>query len=554
MNKTAQPSSRENESGLFDRPLVSFFPTDNPRKEQLDALEFIQRAIDRGYNHIVIQAPTGSGKSLIGVTVGYWASSLGMMTNDFKEVTEPLSFYLVTQKLLQDQLESDILKHSLPRSTSIKSSVEYQCKSAPNCHFGGMRKGGCSSRKEGTCPYTRKKAAFAVSDIGITNYAYLFSERTYAGQLASRNVVICDECHTLESQLLQFAEMVISTKLFETLGLPLKEVPDARNLEEFTEWLKDTYEPIVIARLEAAQGSSLMDQEETEYARMVYILDQHLKKVQAAVINLANNPENWVFWGETSETDGEMLCAKPIHTGPWASLLKEAGSIFVYLSAYPGTKDVFCRTLGLDRDEVAWKTIDSTFPAKNRPIFSCNIGSLSRKNLDYNLPSVLKSIQKIVDFHHETKGVIHCTTYKLGEQIFKSLRQGDNALRAIFPRNADERNEAFRRHAESRQPTILVSPSMTEGYDFHDDLARWQIIVKVPYPYLGDRRVEARQMEDPDWYDMQAVSALIQSSGRAVRSVEDSAITYILDSDFERLYDRQKVMFPKWWRDALQPS
>ena len=45
---------------------TAYFPMEKPRAAQLRALDFITRAVSRGYGDIVIAAPTGIGKSGIG--------------------------------------------------------------------------------------------------------------------------------------------------------------------------------------------------------------------------------------------------------------------------------------------------------------------------------------------------------------------------------------------------------------------------------------------------------------------------------------------------------
>ncbi len=96
-----------------------------------------------------------------------------------------------------------------------------------------------------------------------------------------------------------------------------------------------------------------------------------------------------------------------------------------------------------------------------------------------------------------------------------------------------------------------VNPSMTEGFDFSEDLARWQIIAKVPYPSLGDAHVVAKKDQDEEWYILEVVKTIVQASGRVVRSEKDKGVTYILDSDFERVWRENQHMFPKWWSEAV---
>ena len=93
---------------------------------------------------------------------------------------------------------------------------------------------------------------------------------------------------------------------------------------------------------------------------------------------------------------------------------------------------------------------------------------------------------------------------------------------------------------------------MTEGFNLQDDLARFQIIPKIPYPYLGDKQVEAKRDADPEWYAMQTAMTIIQACGRIVRSDDDHGETYILDADFKMLYDRHQDFFPKWFREGFK--
>ena len=48
-----------------------------------------------------------------------------------------------------------------------------------------------------------------------------------------------------------------------------------------------------------------------------------------------------------------------------------------------------------------------------------------------------------------------------------------------------------------------------------------------------------------DWYGLQTAKSIVQSCGRSIRSKKDIAVTYILDSDWQRFYSRNKHIFPK---------
>jgi ATP-dependent DNA helicase DinG len=57
------------------------------------------------------------------------------------------------------------------------------------------------------------------------------------------------------------------------------------------------------------------------------------------------------------------------------------------------------------------------------------------------------------------------------------------------------------KHMQSKEPTVLISPSLGTGLDLKDDAARFAIIVKIPYPDLNDRWIHARLQRDQEWYD-----------------------------------------------------
>ena len=85
------------------------------------------------------------------------------------------------------------------------------------------------------------------------------------------------------------------------------------------------------------------------------------------------------------------------------------------------------------------------------------------------------------------KGIIHCHSYKVASYIKNNIRNS-----RILIHGSDNRDTILEKHKKSRKPTVLISPSMTEGVDLKGELSRFQIICKVPYPYLGDKLIKKR--------------------------------------------------------------
>ena len=68
--------------------------------------------------------------------------------------------------------------------------------------------------------------------------------------------------------------------------------------------------------------------------------------------------------------------------------------------------------------------------------------------------------------------------------------------------------------------------------------------------YLGDAWVKRRLELSQDWYSMQAAISVIQAGGRVVRSNEDHGTTYIIDGSWSYFYQKNRHLFPQWWKDA----
>lgn len=88
--------------------------------------------------------------------------------------------------------------------------------------------------------------------------------------------------------------------------------------------------------------------------------------------------------------------------------------------------------------------------------------------------------------------------------------------------------------------------------DLKDDLSRFQVLVKVPYPDLSDTGVRIKLERDTMWYDWQTALRPVQMYGRSVRSETDHAATYVLDFNFTLFLDKHRELFPDYFLEALE--
>ncbi|MGC2574851.1 MAG: helicase C-terminal domain-containing protein, partial [Candidatus Nitrosopolaris sp.] len=92
------------------------------------------------------------------------------------------------------------------------------------------------------------------------------------------------------------------------------------------------------------------------------------------------------------------------------------------------------------------------------------------------------------------------------------------------------------------------------GLDLKDELSRFQVITKVPYPSLGDRWINEKRRRNEQWYKWQTALKLVQGYGRSVRSKEDWAATYVLDSAFGYFISRNRGILPEWFTSVIRAA
>jgi Rad3-related DNA helicase len=116
-------------------------------------------------------------------------------------------------------------------------------------------------------------------------------------------------------------------------------------------------------------------------------------------------------------------------------------------------------------------------------------------------------------------------------------------------------NESIiKEHILRTDSTVLVSPSLTMGLDLKGELGKWQIIIKLPYLPLGNKRIKMLADKDKDWYRMKMLITLIQAAGRCTRTKEDESCTYILDGLASKIINDCKDKLPKHFLDRIYRS
>ncbi len=509
------------------------FPYASFRSGQREALDAARQAFADGKRFVVVEAPTGLGKSAIAVALAREAGA---------------SYILTAQKVLQDQYTRDFPELSLMKGRSNYPCLVVPTHAAAAPCIAGRRYPACDD-----CPYfAAKDVAMAASAVTM-NYAYYLAELNYAGGFRARELLVLDEAHNAEGALMGFVQVTLAESALARAGIERHMPPPLGDDAYF-----DFAEELLPDLLERGRDldSELRSGELAEPAVLARLQAKQWLEGQLARLELLTNSRDqdgvdWVVERRRTAA-GETLAFKPVEVAPFAEeLLFSHAERVLMLSATVLDPATFLRGLGIDAEDAAVIRTPSSFPARNRPLVLRPAARLTRHHLAAGLPRLVEAIAAICEEHPDEKGVIHAHSYRIAGAIERGL-PGEHAWRLVTHHDAAERDAALATHLESGDPTILLSPSMTEGIDLAEDRARWQVLCKIPYPYLGDPQVARRMELDPGWYDWRTCLSVVQAYGRTVRSEDDYAVTYLLDADFPAYLRRQRSRLPAWFLEALQ--
>jgi Rad3-related DNA helicase len=537
--------------------LLAHFPDGAvPRPEQLRLLDALSEVVadapeDAGTPRVVlVEAPPGVGKSHLAMTLARWSGD---------------AYLLTSQKLLQDQYErefGDALQ-------LVKGRENYLCERVPPPARVPTSQGICR-RPRGPmcqCPYARAKLAALNGPIFCTNTAYFLTLRQWQReQLRRRRVLVVDEAHTLEAQLVRvFTASFAPDQMKAWFGglLPrFRSADDYRVLFEEHVTRLDAELRLIDGRLDTLRPPGFGDEDLLSYpltAEEQELLEQR-DSLESALTRLhffLDAPDTeWIVRYPAADL-GAALELVPLTVSAMApSLLWDAADIVVLSSAFMGRREIIAAYFGLEPDAVHALGSGSPFAVDRRRIDYRPVGVLSKATLPELEPALFDAIAEILAAHRGEKGLVHAASYVAARRLLAHLadRAPEQHRRVIFVESSEAKRRALEQHRASPLPTVLLSPSLREGVDLPDDFLRFQIVTKMPYPDLGDPWTAARQQRDPRWYALETAKALVQAYGRSCRHAGDHGVTYILDGQFARFVQRYRPLLPAWFREAAEPA
>lgn len=452
---------------------IKYFPYKNVRPEQEKGINFILNSFNSGKRYVIGEFAPGTGKSAIAVTVSKYLNENTM--NSLEEKNK--SYIVTTQKVLQEQYIRDF-----PDIANITAKQNYQCANrlaGITCDMGLtmsrilLKDPAKQIAYNESCVYKKAKKKFDESTLSLTNLSYYM----YHSDIKVRNLLVIDECHNIESVVTDFASISF-TKYFveQTLKMPYPPVIKM-SIDEVVKWIKTSYvsklsQMCVVLGDKISNGTnSTYLQSNSGMGEMKKFEDYKQKLDQINMFTENYTKDDWVI--SISPTQ-DVVNIKPIYADKFTKpMLFSTTNKILLMSGTILNKNTFCNSIGINPDSAAYMTIDSPFPVKNRPIFTVPIGSMSKKSIDSTLPKMVSTIKELMEYHKNEKGIIFCVNYNIAKYIEDNI----NDSRLLF-HSSDDRIDVLNFHINSSEPSVLVSPSLTEGIDLTGDRSRFQMIVK----------------------------------------------------------------------------
>ena len=552
--------------------LLERFPQNfTPREIQKEILRKVEERLKSGYRKIILCAPTGVGKSLVGAAVSNYFDS---------------SFTVTASKHLQDQYARDI-----PFLKPVKGKQNFPClklmsatkvdnpknamRQGLTCDMGQCQEKTSKNGKEvvevckfkptirqieenlldpESCHYYLQKYEALVSKHSLWNYHAFFQimkfNKNLFGDYLNRKVSVFDEAHRIEDQIIQFVGFDVSSWQLDECDLNAKRY-DYTDLDSVIKLIDD------LAYSYARQIRDIKEspafQINPDY-KLITKLEKRYDRVAQAKIDISSDRRNFVVNDPARNPDGSFreVSIKPIDVSKFTREFFET-EYQIFMSATID-RHSFCENMGLKKDDVAFvDTERSPFAPENRRVDLLNVKRLRYGSTYEDELEVIRKIDGILDEHSTERGLILTSSVARCQKILQHLSSKNaQRIRICHSVNKDGRtqDEVISEHAAD--PTgVLLSSSLWEGVDLKDDLSRFQIIAKVPYPNYTEKRIQAKMEMFPLWYTSQTLTKILQGFGRSVRNEKDWARTYVLDSAVNNVLFKAQQMIPRAYYDVL---
>jgi ATP-dependent DNA helicase DinG len=313
------------------------------------------------------------------------------------------------------------------------------------------------------CQYFHQLNIVLAAAHSVLNYAIFLS--LVNRKLPSRELLIFDEAHLLETEIVKFREIAISRRKWRKYIPDLKIDNHGYDVKGWVSFLDKL-------------RNMMLDVKNPEENKELFIeAQQDIEKLELTIENITLNSDNWIVSEiELEGRDVVKVELKPLDVSPYCKSIFTKCNKNLMMSATILDSDTFCKGIGLEPDDVKVIRVGSDFPLRNRPIYPLNVAYLNYAELHKDAVKriIAEAIDRIMTQHKDHKGIIHTTSYEQLNSIKENISK-ENKRRMLETDPETQRDEIIAEHINATKPTVLISPSLQLGLDLKDDLSRFQL-------------------------------------------------------------------------------
>lgn len=596
---------------------ASHLPGFSFREHQLEAITHIIKTVldPQAIRNQIIEAPTGSGKSIIciiaaGVLSDYYDKTSYILVSDLYLWQQYADFIKesnlnfgclkgLTGNYVCAKNQED-LRNAECRIARIKYKMLFDDTTAKSIGFA------CAC----TCPYIQARKKAIRSKVTLLTYQlYHYQLNVLNGSnFPPRDVIFCDECHNIPditqnncTPCIQESDFKHYMKIWEwakkdNMDLTLFDNPRTHKLielypnkEDFenklkwylkemlkenntwqrdweliTEYFNDIWEvhevcKVIEDEIEKAYKNLNFDTMDLQLYKDTSYAENHICQIEDfyfAVEDLNNTEGKPPYFVKNINDgkDGKMACFSCVKEDYmiWRYVFRHS-TYRILLSATVGLKEAFDDNIGIKYTE----------QRKSEMMRIPSTFNFDKSPIYISEKYKMTYKEKDISFPQLKNMVYKILDGHNGEKGIIQTGNYENAKKLYFDapaalksrlflyENSKEKEELIRKHRESFN-SVLIGPSLNEGIDLPGDLCRFIIIFKIPYPQLQDKLVQAKMKVFPTWYKSKTSNSVIQGIGRGNRFKEDYCTTYILDGCFKDLLMSTKSQYPNEMKKRMK--
>ena len=476
-----------------DNPRDLGIPYDSWRPGQFEAIQRIQNT-DK--NVVILEAPTGSGKTAIGLALG----------SRYRKVRA-----LTFTRSLQNQYAD------YPETAALYGMNAYPCPlfgmgvNADTCAFPeNMLK--CNHAAEGLCSYVTEREKTRMSARQALSYQYYFNASWPKKSSGKVDYLYCDEAHSLPQLIMSHMALVFEPHTLAKLGLePIPTLPPAQivSIKITLRWLERIMEQIKQQMEDMGDRSDNMG-----FIRRKKSLKNLISSIWVTYRAMDEHKNSFYIVVD----ENGVLKISPLTPAPFFfHLFNVPDTKLILASATTGNHGEFAALLGLSRGYTS-HIVPPVYPPSSQPVYTYgDAPKMGYKSGPGAVKKQISIIRNIIDeFPNDSHALIHFVSKKTARDYANILSHyyGNRIWMPSDKHTTEQKAKAWAMQKKKNPGTICLAWSFHTGVDAPDvDI---NITQKVPFLALDEVNSQILK-RNPRMYSWLAGIAMEQSSGRIRR-------------------------------------